>query len=65
VPSNAKRFIIVFGDQKGTNTGLGSAADADAAREVVGEGEDGEARGDEERAGEEVGDALCGRAVRS
>jgi hypothetical protein len=35
--------------------GLGSGADA--ARVVVGEGEDGEARGDEERAGEEVGDA--------
>jgi hypothetical protein len=44
--------------------GLGSAADAGAAREVIGEGEDGEARGDEERAGEEVGDALGGRAVR-
>jgi hypothetical protein len=38
-------------------TGLGSATDAGAAREVVGEGDDGEARGDEEHAGEEVCDA--------
>jgi hypothetical protein len=38
-------------------TGLGSATDAGVAREVVGEGDDGEARGDEEHAGEEVGDA--------
>jgi hypothetical protein len=37
--------------------GLGSAAAGGAARVVVGECEDGEARGDEERAGEEVGGA--------
>ncbi|XP_039815020.1 putative cuticle collagen 91 [Panicum virgatum] len=35
----------------------GPTADAGAPREVVGEGEDGEPRGDEQRAGEEVGDA--------
>jgi len=37
--------------------GPGPAADAGAPREVVGEGEDSEPRGDEQRAGEEVGDA--------
>ena len=37
--------------------GPGPAADAGAPREVVGEGEDSEPRGDEQHAGEEVGDA--------